>query len=966
MKNFRHPSPHIILHSAFRILHCAICMAFAASAASAMQIAAGGKAQAVIATPPSPAPSVAYAAKELAKYLGKMTGAPFEVVTNVPASAAAIRVGDPYEAKRPEEIRLRAADGKTFLVTGEGPRGPLYAVYRLLEELGCGFWAPGNETVPTVRDLAIPDSLDITDAPFFEVRQPHGESTWSHPDWKPKIGVNGDMYAGTIKPEWGGHRQYDLSQSMAGLGGAKAFAEHPEWFAWRKAEKKRTQQQLCMTDPGCREEVVRRAKAKLRADPSRTQVSVSVNDGFDFCQCAKCEALRAREGGNIGPELDIANYVAREIREEFPYARVLTFAYETTEKPPKTLKPEPNVDICFACIQRNYALPPAGTPRHNPLLAEWSRLTDKHVYIWGYNAQFTDYMIPWPTIGTLGDEMRTYRDFGVKGVYMQLGEGRLSDFIDLRCWLCAKLMWNPAQNEWALIEKWCRGACGDGAPFVLEWLRELDKIRIRAKSLGLYGGDPRGFLTPGDLFKGQALFDKAEAATKDDPRTYTQVRKLSTSIIHTFLIRYNHDIAAAAHSRGADHSRGAGPSQNAEQSRGAEHSRGAGPSRPAFLPSRAELLADLKQRCETYRNYTYREGWAWHGAFLPRIRHGEVLPEKKGDGPKSRGEWTFRNPVASGTEEDPFVTYDPATKFYYRLVTDKDALRIRRAKRAVALFDKECEEMVACRLCGKIPKLIRGPELHKGADGRWRIYACGGEDGLALDGEVADAVIPNRLLVLEGGGNPFGSYTFKARLQPEETAMDPTVFTMDNGKTYLCYAAESPRRGLFVRELASPDKVGTHGGAILGAKNVDAVPLSPALVHMGGQIYLLYGTGGRSSASATVRALRYAGGDPVLAKSWEACKDPVLLPGNAFRNDNAILAGPRALSAFTSADGTETWCLFRGWNKNKPVNFAKDTIVCMQRLDDGLPDGRLLFKTGAELRILLLQPSGDYQIGDRR
>ena len=128
---------------------------------------------------------------------------------------------------------------------------------------------------------------------------------------------------------------------------------------------------------------------------------------------------------------------------------------------------------------------------------------------------------------------------------------------------------------------------------------------------------------------------------------------------------------------------------------------------------------------------------------------------------------------------------------------------------------------------------------------------------------------------------------------------------------------------------------------------------------MGGQIYLLYGTGGRSSASATVRALRYAGGDPVLAKSWEACKDPVLLPGNAFRNDNAILAGPRALSAFTSADGTETWCLFRGWNKNKPVNFAKDTIVCMQRLDDGLPDGRLLFKTGAELRILLLQPSGD-------
>ena len=60
-------------------LRCAICMVFAASAASAMQIAKDGEAQAVIATPPSPAPSVAYAAKELAKYLGKMTGAPFEI-----------------------------------------------------------------------------------------------------------------------------------------------------------------------------------------------------------------------------------------------------------------------------------------------------------------------------------------------------------------------------------------------------------------------------------------------------------------------------------------------------------------------------------------------------------------------------------------------------------------------------------------------------------------------------------------------------------------------------------------------------------------------------------------------------------------------------------------------------------------------------------------------------------------------
>ncbi len=895
----------------------------------AFPVARGGEAKAVISVPADPSPSVAYAAKELAKYLGRITGAPFEIGTNV-TDGAVLRVGDPYEASRPEELRLFAKDARTFVVTGEGPRGPLYAAYRLLEELGCGFWAPGNETVPSVADLDIPDGLDIVDAPWFEVRQPHGESTWSHPDWKPKIGVNGDMYAGRLKPEWGGHRQYDLSQSMAGLSDTASFAQHPEWFAWRSAEKRRSQQQLCTSDPGCRAEVARRAKERLRRDPTRWQVSISINDGAEFCQCANCEKLRKQEGGQIGPELDIANYVAREIREEFPYARVLTFAYESTERPPKTLKPEPNVDICFACIQRNYARPPAGTPRHNPLLAAWTELTHTNVYIWGYNAQFTDYTIPWPTIDTLGEEMRTYRDFGVKGVYMQLGEGTLSDFIDLRCWLLGKLMWNPSQDEKALVEKWCRGACGAGAPFVIEWLEECRALRERTKFLGLYGGDPRAFSTPEDLFRAHALFAKAEAATAGDKRTHDQVRKLSAGIVHTLLIRYYHDAASAAKTAGFD------------------------------LPSRAALLRDLKTRCETYRNYTYREGWGWHGAFLPRIRHGEVLPEKMGDGPRTRGDWTFRNPVVSGSDEDPFVTYDADTGYYYRLVTAPDGLRIRRARRAVSLFDKECEETVACPIGGKVPEKIRGPELHKGPDGVWRIYACGGDDGLALEGELADDVVPNRLFVLGGGKDPFGSYTYRCGLQPEETAMDPTVFSLPNGKSYICYATESPRLGLFVRELATPEKIGTHGGAILGAKRLDALPLSPTFVRMGDETYLFYGAGGRNSAQSSVRALRYAGGDPCLAKSWQPCKDAVIRSGNAFGNDKTILAGPRSPSVFTSADGTESWILFRGWSQNKPVDAVKESIACMQRLDDGLGENKLLFKTGAELRILLIQPSGDF------
>ena len=884
-------------------------------------IARGGAAKVVIRISPKAAPSVHFAAQELVKYLGEMTGAKFRIVSGGKGGAA-ICVEEITDATaKSEEIRLKVKDSTTLLLMGEGPRGPIYAVYAFLERIGCGFWAPDNETVPTVRNLSVAGDLDVTEAPAFELRDPSGISTWFSPEWRVKCAVNSGAYR-PIPDEMGGFRPYDFAQNKLGLEGSTSdFAAHPEWYALRNGGK-RSRQHLCNANVGVRAEIIRRIRERMAKNPDLRQIALGLNDGFEFCQCAACSRLRTEEGGQIGPELDLANFVAAELAAEFPRLRYLIFAYESSLRPPKKLKPHPSVDVCIAALSgRNFARPPSGTRGLADIITEWGRLTRGHVYVWSYNAQWRNFIAPWPTVALLGLETREYRDFGVRGLFYQMSDGTISDFCDLRAWLAAKMMWNPDRDEMKLMETWCKGACGKGGPYVMEWLKMCRKIRERSKSFGAYQGETRTIMTAAETLAGDALLAKAEEATKGDARTHNQVRKIRASTLAALVCRYNGDAIAEAKKRGKT------------------------------LPPRTALLSDLDERARQFKCGAFAEGWGWTSAFLSRIRHGEVEPEKPGDGPRMRGAWTFRNPVAAGTEEDPFIVHDAPSGFYYRIRTVGDELRLRRTKRAIALFDEDCEEVVAWKAdCRSLfVGSIRGAELLRGTDGRWRIYASG-----------ADSENERRLFVLEGGKEAFGKFRFATRLLPKETAADPTVFTMPDGKPYLFYARERGKMGLVVRPLTSPLKPGAREGVILPAKDAKECVRSPSLVQMGRELYLLYEACGQSAADSEIRALKFRGGDPCAAKSWEQCPRSVIRSGNAFHNADTVLVGPRAPAIFTSADRTEKWIAFRGWTRQNPSDAAKESITCIQRLDDGFDLGSLFFETGAELRILLIQPSGDF------
>ena len=910
---------------AFAILSSILLVANAAMGGDFI-IAKNGKAVRVVAIPEKAPPSTVYAAEELSKYLGMMSGAEFKIIENPSSGVAALRVGYPCgDLRRSEEIRI-FVKGSSLHITGEGTRGTLYAAYRLLELLGCGFWAPGNETVPKKKALMVPDDINIADAPAFEVRQPHGASVYTRPDWKVKLAVNGDMYcgAGSLAGKFGGHRQYDISQSAAGLYGygkkAHLLKEHPEWFAWRKKTGSRSGQQICMTNPGARAEILRRVDAIMRKDPSRRQISVSIGDGFEFCQCESCEKIRKSEGES-GLGVDLANYIARSVKDKYPSLRILTFAYEATKRPPKTMRLEPNVDVCFAFIQRDYSRSPSEFKPHDELLAKWTELSGGNVYVWGYNAQFKSYFTPYPIIDQMGDEMRTYRKFGVKGVFMQMSESALSDFIDMKCWLFSKLAWNPEQDEMALMRQWCDGACGKAAPYVYEWLAHMKKARERVKAdrrkgILLYAGDTRDYFTADDIVTGRELLSKALSAAEGDERAFRQVEKIAFSLDVVSLVRYNCDVAAAARKRDVK------------------------------LPSREELYRSVRSLSSRYKNGSWCEGMSFKEAML-RLRHGELWPDKKGDWMTTPSLWTFKNPVvAQSAPREPSIAYDEKTKSYVMVDTREEGLVMTVARRAVDLFAKGAEAKIVCKNSSSY-RFING-ELYCCKDGKWRIYAT-----VESKGET-------HICVLEST-KAFGQYKNRGRVIEDENVADPTLLKTSDGKIYLVYAVKGAKRGIVVRQMKNYLKADSRSVEIVSWNDGKKLS-SPAVVQRGGKTFIVYVSG--DEGKSVMKALELSGLNPMIPASWKKLffkdawgkkTDLLMTSGNAVHKALSLY-GPRSVNVFASNAADEQWFVYQGWNAPSPADKAKGLMTLMQQFDFG-EDGSLIRQAGPMFNIYLLQPT---------
>ena len=268
-------------------------------------------------------------------------------------------------------------------------------------------------------------------------------------------------------------------------------------------------------------------------------------DPLKCVQCERCATasspracLRRRRAP--GSRLAFVNYVAEKIEPEFPHVAVDTLAYQYTRKPPKTLKPRPNVIVRLCSIECNFREPldhPSNAAFADDIRG-WSKLCQR-LYIWDYTTDFAHYVQPHPNWYTLEANLRFFHANGVRGVFEQGAyQSHGSEMAELRAWVLAQLLWNPQQDGRALIHEFLEGYYGpEAAPHLR---RYLDLMHDASKGHNLTCYSPTGapHLQFKPLAEAEKLWQQSEAAAANSPDFLERIRLGHLAVRYVWLSRW--------------------------------------------------------------------------------------------------------------------------------------------------------------------------------------------------------------------------------------------------------------------------------------------------------------------------------------------------------------------------------------------------------------------------------------------
>lgn len=522
--------------------------------AAPLRLVTGGKSPYVIVVDPDALAAEKHAAEELATFLRQVTGAEFPVLTTVErpshplllvgpgrvASQVAPHVGS--EGLKPDGIVIETV-GEHLLFTGDRPRGALYAVYSFLEDaVGCRWWSSKVNTIPRIPDLTVPEQ-HVRYVPPLEYREPFWRDAFDG-DWAVRNKANGNSER--LEEKHGGRVRYGgpfFVHTFARLVPPETyFQDHPEYFSEVNGKRLDGYAQVCVTNESVKRIITAEVLRYLREDPHAQIISVSQNDCDNHCLCADCVRLEQEEGSPAGPLLHLVNYVAAEVAKEYPHVAIDTLAYQYTRKPPRHVKPLPNVIIRLCSIECDFAH--ALTAESNRQFADdirgWSKICDR-LYIWDYTTNFSHYIQPHPNLRVLGPNIRFFVDHGVRGIFEQGAYTSLgAEFAELKAWVLAKLLWNPRLDDRALIREFVHGYYGAAAPPLLDYI-ELIHNEAEAQNTYLTCFSPTtiAFLNMPLLTKADKLLEQAEAAVKDEPALLERVQVARLPVRYVWARRWH-------------------------------------------------------------------------------------------------------------------------------------------------------------------------------------------------------------------------------------------------------------------------------------------------------------------------------------------------------------------------------------------------------------------------------------------
>jgi len=523
-----------------------------------------GVSQCAIVLPHNATASMEYGANDLSKHLNLMSGAEVAIykqksdldlpvkyaglimLANAPVKGASCVGG--------EDLWITSKPGKPWIIRiyGDSKRGVMYGCYAFLQDvLGCRWFTSSISKIPSQKTIVV-GSLNIHQKPSFELRDPYYWESLVNTEWIVRNRINGSQCKIPVgcKVTYGSMIAHTMFRLVPPK---KYFDSHPEYFSLVNGQRV-SDRQLCLTNPDVLKIAIAGVKQWIKSHPDADIVSVAqMDDEGGACQCENCMKIKEKEGSESGPILAFVNAVALEVGKEYPDVLIETLAYNYSAKPPRHVKPLPNVRVrlCPAWSCKAHSLDSNccknSTDTYQNLLA-WSKITDQ-LYIWDYNTEFNDYMLLHPSLNYTKTVFDVFKKVGVIGIFMQGSyQSPGASLAEIKAYLCARLMWDCEQNTDDILNEYIEGVYGKSAPIIKEWIALIhspfEQNTGTEKHLGIYDKPNAAYLTKEILDKSDELMDKALTVSADEPLVLDEIGKIRMWIDYTRIaqIKFQTDI----------------------------------------------------------------------------------------------------------------------------------------------------------------------------------------------------------------------------------------------------------------------------------------------------------------------------------------------------------------------------------------------------------------------------------------
>lgn len=430
----------------------------------------------------------------------------------------------PYAEYGDSGYKIQSVDGGVIVIGGSDT-ATLYGTYKFLQ-YHIDFKAYSTDYVTYDKDTTVPlyDFDGYSFKPDMPIINVHGKNT---EDLSKLVDC---ARMGQISTNWMGYT-FDGMLFGGGLNCHSAFKlispstyydEHPDWFN-ETSGGTRGKENLCLTNEEMREEYVKNLKAIIEANPGSQYYMLGNEDNRTTCRCANCVKAESELGGAGGIYVKFLNAVSDDIdawiAEEYPERVGHVFlgglgyfgyveppvTYDENGNPTAVIKLKSNiyVEYCTHDGCQSHAINDPDCSTNATIdrqLRGWSAVSE-NLMIYTYTHNYRDYYLYFNNWGAIKDNMRYYKEIGVKMFYVQgppCPSKPADPFVELRQYLYVELAKDVNADYYALandfIDNYYGVAAGEVKKFWNDLLANFQYMEtVATKGNGCWGIYPYMF-----------------------------------------------------------------------------------------------------------------------------------------------------------------------------------------------------------------------------------------------------------------------------------------------------------------------------------------------------------------------------------------------------------------------------------------------------------------------------------------